>query len=228
MSSTPLVLGVLRDAGREVSARPVIFLTLVVIAMTPGLMGLLLLDAADQRIAVLVSSLLNLYLQLFATVRTLGALGVMPAGYDPASKTEGRFPTAFWASFLSTLAIAAGLALLVVPGLLLLALWAVWMPAMAAERLSAVQALRRSWRLTRSQLATMLPLVLISVLAYAAVIATPLLLWWALGDKGLRLGEILIEPMLALVVIGSAVLWAVAYGALVAAERHAGDRARIV
>lgn len=59
-----------------------------------------------------------------------------------------RFGAAFGFSLLTNLAIILGLVLLIVPGLMLLARWAVGLPALLREDLSVSEAMGRSSRLT--------------------------------------------------------------------------------
>ena len=61
----------------------------------------------------------------------------------------GRYPRAFRISIVSTIAVLAGLVLLVVPGLVLLVRWSLAYPVMLAEDQGIVDSLRRSWELTR-------------------------------------------------------------------------------
>jgi hypothetical protein len=60
-----------------------------------------------------------------------------------------RFGAAFGFNLLSGLAIALGLILFIVPGLILFARWAVGLPALLRENLSVTEAMRRSTMLTR-------------------------------------------------------------------------------
>jgi hypothetical protein len=205
------VTGTLREAARAIGQAPVLFATLTVVSMLPGLFGLALLGKSDQRVTILVGGLLNLYLQLFATARALDLMGAMPADWRRADATEGRFPSAFLASFLSVLAILLGLALLIVPGIVLMALWGVWMPALLAERLGATEALRRSWRLVRPHPGRVVALLGVSSTGLLLVVSSgvaPVVVW---GDTALPAADWAIEPLLALWTIASAVLWAAAY-----------------
>ena len=79
-------------------------------------------------------SLLTLYLQLLLTIRTTALIGAGPPGYTPDRWTEGRYASAFLLSILTVLGSLAGFALLVVPGLLLLTLWSLALPALVCAR----------------------------------------------------------------------------------------------
>lgn len=54
-------------------------------------------------------------------------------------------------SVLRSIAIAIGFVLLIVPGLILLTVWAVTAPAIVVERRGAIEAFGRSWELVRGQ-----------------------------------------------------------------------------
>lgn len=126
---------VLRQTGTVVKAEARLNATLIAISAAPGLVGLA--AGADERLVNAVAGLLNLYLQLLSTVRALDVLGFAPPGYQRADMTEGRFGSAFGASLVSTVAIGLGILALIVPGIVLLALWSVWLPAIAGCRLPA-------------------------------------------------------------------------------------------
>lgn len=67
------------------------------------------------------------------------------------------------AGLLAGIGIAAGFVLLVVPGLFLLTRWVLVTPAVVLERLGAVDALRRSWRLVRGQGWTVFGVIVVTV-----------------------------------------------------------------
>jgi hypothetical protein len=78
------------------------------------------------------------------------------------------------------LGVGIGLILLIVPGLVLLTFWSVGAPAIVVERVGAIDAFGRSWRLVRgdawSVFATILVVLLIAIAigAVLAAIATPI------------------------------------------------------
>jgi len=79
-----------------------------------------------------ILTLVTLYLQLLVTFRTLERLGATPPDYSRVRPTEGRYPAAFVVSLFATLGVLLGFVALIVPGVLLLALWSVSVPALAA------------------------------------------------------------------------------------------------
>lgn len=98
------------------------------------------------------TSFVHLYLTLRLTFRTLAAEGEIPPGYDPRRPTDGRYPANYLLNLLFLLGVIAGLIAFVVPGVALYLLWSVALPALASERISVIDAMRRSWTLTRPAL----------------------------------------------------------------------------
>lgn len=76
-----------------------------------------------------------------------------PGGSDTAGEVWTRvrpvLSRLIWASLLIALSIAAGLIILVVPGLILLTIWSVVVPVIVAEKLPVMDSLRRSRELVR-------------------------------------------------------------------------------
>jgi len=127
-----------------------------------------------------------------------------PAGADPGAALGLVFrrasPIAIQ-TFILAVGMIFGLILLVVPGVLLMLGWALATPAMMAERLSPIQALRRSWRLTRGYrggvfalfLVWVVPLLVIEVLlaklfggpgTFVRQLASPSMRLWVLPIVG--------------------------------------------
>ncbi len=208
-----LSLRALSRATAAVLARePLFFAALIAIGSLPGVAGLFL--SIDGQLATsVISGFLGLYLQLLATFRTLDLMGAMPADYRGATGAEGRFPAAVIGSTLSMLATGAGVLVLVVPGLLLLALWGVWMPALAAERLSSAGALHRSWQLGRPRLGALLALVLVMVAVFAALFAAFVIF----HEQSLTV-ELCFEIAFNAALTVNAVAWACVYRALIGAK----------
>ena len=118
-------------------------------------------------LAMLLFSLLNLYLQAFLTA---SALGLAPA------RTAGRyFASIFGLSFISSIGILIGFVLLVIPGLLLILRWSVSLPVLLAEDAGVTESLSRSWRLTGSAWWLALPVVALFLLAFAPQLVLVLL-----------------------------------------------------
>jgi hypothetical protein len=81
---------------------------------------------------------------------------------------------------LFAIGVAIGFVLLIVPGLILLTMWSVGAPAIVVERVGAVDAFGRSWRLVRGEawsvFATLLVvlLIVIAIGVVLGVLATPI------------------------------------------------------
>lgn len=200
---------VLRGAGAVFRAEWRLYLTTVSISVAPQLTALA--AGLDERMVSAAGSLIDIYLQLLVTFRALDVLGLAPPGYHRADMTEGRFGSAFVAGLVSTVGIGLGLLALVAPGVVLLALWSVWMPAIAGERLSAFEALRRSWRLCRRQLPAMLLLLLLVLGGFVVAFGLTLLPELAAGDAGVPVANVVIELLVSVTLMATPVLWAAAY-----------------
>lgn len=135
-----IVIGkLLRAAAGSLSANlPVMIAVVLAVALIGGLT-----DTASRQAGNLVGSITTFFVGLFATHKAL----IARYGDDPDIQPHGT--RVFGLNLLSGIAIIAGLLLLVVPGLMLLARWAVAIPSMMKEDLDMRGALRRSARLTQ-------------------------------------------------------------------------------
>ncbi|HEX6117716.1 MAG TPA: hypothetical protein VFY99_11495 [Solirubrobacterales bacterium] len=70
---------------------------------------------------------------------------------------------------LKALAVAVGFILLIVPGLILLTIWAVTAPAIVVERAGVIDAFSRSWELVRGQAWMVFAIILLTFLLTQAV-----------------------------------------------------------
>lgn len=131
----------------------------------------------------------------------------------------GRYPRAFLVSLVSTLAMLAGLVLLVIPGLILLLRWAVVYPAMLAEDQGVGGSLRRSWDLTRGHWPLLLGFGALTLGLWGPAIALSLLLYPAASPI----------PLAAALIVNSAFMIAQICGWLLAASLYMhlrGEEAR--
>lgn len=215
----PSSLAPLRRALGWVRTELGLFVVLVGIGSLAGLLGTALLPPDDRRITGLIGGLVTLYLQLFVTARVLDGAGAMPPDYRREMATEARFPSAFLASLLSIVGIAAGLALLVVPGILLFGLRSMWMPALLAERLRTTEALRRSWRLAKPRLGWVLLASVWIVLAPMGL-AIAIVVTLVLVTRSDVLPDTLVEPL----VVAMQLLWAVSYASVYLTLRDEAGR----
>ncbi len=109
--------------------------------------------------------------------------------------------------FLAYLAVAVGLVLLVIPGIFVATALSVAVPVVVVERVGAVQALRRSWDLTRDhRLKMFLALLVLALVGFGANVA---------GQVATRLlgpaGFLLALPLQVLIMSLPVLLPAVAY-----------------
>jgi hypothetical protein len=95
-----------------------------------------------------------------------------PVRFERAARSIARTHSLFGLSVLSGLGIGLGLVALIVPGLFLIALWFVAVPACAVEQLTAKAAMSRSVELTRGNRMRLLAIAGVG----GAVCAVPLLI----------------------------------------------------
>jgi hypothetical protein len=100
-------------------------------------------------IAMLVS--IALYGALFKTLSTWAQSGQSLSLGDALAVGVRRLPTVVLGIIVSALAIAVGFVLLVIPGLYLIGKFPLWVAAVFVDDVSAMEGLRRSWRLTRGR-----------------------------------------------------------------------------
>ena len=100
---------------------------------------------------------------------------------------------------LKGIAVAIGLVLLVVPGLILLTIWAVTGPAIVAERRGAIEAFGRSRELVKGEGFTVFGLIVIIFLIGIGISIIAGILGGGLGDGGAIaasiIGSILVAPI---------------------------------
>lgn len=110
-------------------------------------------------------SILNLAAGYWLTIRLMEKGGLLPGGKDRG------FGSYFGLGLLSGLGIMIGLLLLVIPGVILLVRWLPAYGFMYGERLSATQALERSWQATRPHFPALLVAALLPIAFYVISIA---------------------------------------------------------
>ena len=153
------------DALAVARARTGLLVAVIAVYGLPATLFDATLDPNDAIRANSLMGLVALYLQLLLTAAALRHYDLLPPDYDPRRPTMGRYPAAFGPSLIYFLAVATGLVLLVVPGLLLILRWSVSLPVLLSERLGVIQSLARSWRLTRDRWLPVLCLLALVVLS---------------------------------------------------------------
>jgi hypothetical protein len=129
-----------------------------------------LANALAARSSTLATTLVSLVLSLVGGLLVQGALVEvvrdLHEGREPSrigdyyARTRGRLGTLFGASLLFGLGVAVGFVLLVVPGLIAVARWALIVPLVVIERCGIGEAFSRSSRLVKGQTGRVLVLLI--------------------------------------------------------------------
>jgi hypothetical protein len=185
----------------DFSVRYVLSRTMQLVRLNPVQVGVALLvliamgvisdteTLGDGRGPTLVTSLIALAFQYSLTKRLLDQTGVGAA-------TSARFAALFGLNFLSTIAIVAGLVVLVAPGLFLVVRWSLSVPILLGpDEPGIIESLRRSWRETQGRFWPILAVyALIWAISAAAigggVLMENLVLGSILANLGLNAGLI--------------------------------------
>ena len=166
--------GVLRAAasiiGKKKGASVIIWAIIPVIYSVADLT----LEGPTLAFAMGILGLILLYLQLLLTSFALSA-GIPDYTFAAHGPTKGRFPSAFLVSVIFAVGFLAGLVLLVIPGIILVARWNLTYPILLAEDARAVESLGRSWELTASYSKLAIQVALIELVAFAPAIGVSLL-----------------------------------------------------
>jgi hypothetical protein len=115
-----------------------------------------------------------------------------------------RFASVLLVALMEVVIVAIGFVLLVIPGIILLVLLAVSIPPVVVENLRSVEALRRSWTLTKDHFWHVFVLGLLELLIIGVV--TGVLSSFGGNSVSLRLlfqmiGQVLVAPFAALVTV---------------------------
>ncbi|MDR6788145.1 hypothetical protein J2Y58_001503 [Sphingomonas sp. BE138] len=168
----------------------------------------------------LCSTVADIYLSLIATICVLERLDLTPSQRSPLP-SPGRVAAATLLFVLVALPVLIGFLLLIVPGLLLAAMWCLALPVLVAERLQVLQAMQRSWRLAEPRSDVVIGLI---VLTWLPLLVAMLLDWAVLTPLlGQPIGDAVTNIVGAALTILGAALWAVAYAACRAEEDAAAD-----
>ncbi|HEX6740698.1 MAG TPA: hypothetical protein VF079_02740 [Sphingomicrobium sp.] len=116
----------------------------VALAILAGIGILADLAGADVNVGNLLYNIAALFFELWLTVSLLKDSGNRAVG-------AGGFGALFAVSLIGQLCIVLGLILLVIPGVILLVRWSLGVPIVLSERVSAIEALRESWRATEGR-----------------------------------------------------------------------------
>jgi len=127
-----------------------------------AIVDLALGDGAGALFGTISVGVINFFVTYHVTEQVLRGEGLMTVW----SRSYGAM---FGANILTTLGVALGFVLLIVPGLYLLARWSMVAPIIVAEGLSAGQAMSRSWDATRNSVWSLAAVYLVYFLMFVAL-----------------------------------------------------------
>jgi hypothetical protein len=172
-----LIQGLLAAAGGVFLALLGSIIVLVGVTLYTGFVTKLVEDVRDGRRDFTVGELLS---------SAAGVLGALIAN-----------------SILRAIGIGIGLILLIVPGLILLTIWAVTAPAIVIERRGAIESFGRSWELVKGEGWSVFGVIVVAFVITFAISFVAGILGAALGDAGQIvfsiIGNIIGAPISALV-----------------------------
>jgi hypothetical protein len=128
--------------------------------------------------SLVVGGAIGIIAQYANTQRVLSELDLLPGGYQ----SPPFFPM-LGLSLLTYLAYAFGLALLVVPGIILVVRWSISVPVLIAEEPGVIGALRGSWQATEGRFWPILGALAVPIVPMVAVSAGLILSVHALGPR---------------------------------------------
>jgi hypothetical protein len=152
-------------------------------------------------IGAITSAILQAAVLRAAAQATVGDPVDVQASYRWALR---RFPSVLLVSIMVAVVVTIGFALLVIPGIILLVLLAVSVPAVVVENAKGTRALARSWNLTKGHFWHVFGVGLVALLIVGVVTG----ILSSLGDSRLAarlilqiVGQILVGPFSALVTV---------------------------
>ena len=116
------------------------------VAESPGLLAFLLAALIAAAIGVIINAILQATLLRGAARATLGERVDISDSYRWGLR---RFGSVLWVALLVALTVGVGFLLLIIPGLIFLAMFAVAVPAVVVEGQRGTKAMGRSWNLVK-------------------------------------------------------------------------------
>jgi hypothetical protein len=152
-------------------------------------------------VGIIISAILQAATIRAAALATIGEPVDIEASYQYGLK---RFGSVLLVSILVGLSVAIGFILLIIPGVFLLGMLAVSIPAVVVENRRGTEAMKRSWALTKGQFWHALGVILVAFII--AAIVTGILEGIGSGSTILGLilstiGQIIVAPFTALVTV---------------------------
>jgi uncharacterized protein UPF0259 len=100
-------------------------------------------------------------------------------------------------SILAVIAIAIGLAFIIIPGLILLTFWSVGAPAIVAERVGVFEAFGRSWNLVKGNAWSVFGVIVVVVLIWLAIQFILVAIANPIGDAAIVVANIIAGALTA-------------------------------
>ena len=138
-------IGIITRAVRLANADGFYVLLTFLLMTVPYVWADLMMSDNDALLTSGLITLASLVPQILLTERALMREGLIKV---PRSENRGYFARAFGQSLLAGLGFLIGLALLIIPGLILMARWSIALPLLIAGDRGATEALRESWDMT--------------------------------------------------------------------------------
>ncbi|MDL2275235.1 hypothetical protein LJC22_03810 [Desulfosarcina sp. OttesenSCG-928-G10] len=192
---------------------PVVFFTMTVIAIVPAAILEILFSESPAVIAFsgILNTILSLVIQGAIAYAVFMAFkgGPVVSINDAVSKGMARLGPLVLAAILMGLGVGIGMLLLIIPGIILLCVWAVTIPACVVEGLGAIDSMKRSAELTKGYRGAVFGLALIIGLITFVFVGGCAALGGAMGAPvvGGLLAAVLSIPLTAF----SSVMYAVIY-----------------
>lgn len=193
---------------------PAVFFSMALIAVLPSAIAETIL--ADTHTSLLIAQLLGIVLSLVIQGAIAYAVFIALRGEPSVSINEAvsrgtaRLGTLILAAILMSFGLFVGFLLLLIPGLILMCMWAITIPACVVEGLGPIDSLKRSAKLTKGYRGTIFALAVfagIFVLVFAGGSAVLV----ALLTESERFGGLVGSILAFLPVAFSAVMYAVIY-----------------
>lgn len=210
--------GVLSRSFTILKQNPALFLGLTLIISLPvGILSALLPEQANG-LGNLINTVVSTLIQgsiAYAAFMTLK--GVQPSIGDSFNRGMARLLPLVLIALLVNIGAVLGMILLIIPGLMLLCMWYVAIPACMVEQLGPIESIKRSAALTKGYRWTIFWLVVVLMVAMMGLVILAGVLLSPIADLPLLL-ELVITLILAVPMAFQAIVVAVMYYSLRSAK----------
>jgi hypothetical protein len=193
MKTMKFATAIFREAGRIAAAEPALLLLAFALSTVPSVYGDLYLDDDSALRLVGVAAFFLIAVQIIITLRVMRREDWIEARNGPP---RSFYPRAIGQGIVWFIAVMLGLALLVVPGVIILIRWSVALPVLLARDTGIIESLRFSWRITRGHALLISATFLITLIPFLAVMVISLL-----GDYRDPLISIAVESAVSISII---------------------------